>query len=156
MRKTWLLVLMLTACSRETKIELKPFEFSQLAWIIGEWKIEKPGSTMIEIWIKENDSTLSGTSYRVTAIDTLLLEKMAIEQRRQAVVFTAIVEGNLGAIPFTMAQYSDREILFENLAHDFPQRIMYTKHGADTLLARIEGIEHGETKLGEYIFIKSK
>ena len=111
---------------------------------------------MIEIWTQENDSTLSGTSYRVTAIDTLMLEKMTIEQRRQAVIFSAIVEGNQGAVPFKMIQYSGEEITFENLAHDFPQRIWYTKRGADTLWARIEGIEHGETKRGEYIFIKSK
>lgn len=156
MKNVWLFFFVFAACGREPRVESKPFEFSQLAWILGVWKIEKSGHTMIETWTKENDSTLYGTSYRITAIDTLLLERMAIEHRRQSVIFTAVVEGNEGAVPFKMIQYGGEEVTFENLAHDFPQRIMYSRHGADTLLARIEGIEHGETKRGDYVFIKSK
>jgi hypothetical protein len=34
---------------------------------------------------------------------------------------------------------SDTLLAFENPAHDFPQRIMYRRRGADSVVARIEG-----------------
>jgi hypothetical protein len=44
---------------------------------------------------------------------------------------------------FTATLVSATAVTFENLAHDFPQRIVYTKRGTDSLMARIEGDRAG-------------
>ena len=40
---------------------------------------------------------------------------------------------------FTAKSAGGREVIFENLAHDFPQRIRYRRRGADSVVARVEG-----------------
>jgi hypothetical protein len=40
--------------------------------------------------------------------------------------------------------------VFENPQHDFPQRIIYKRDGADGLKARIEGESKGKPKAFDY------
>lgn len=37
-------------------------------------------------------------------------------------------------------------VTFENLAHDFPQRVIYRRAGADSLIARVEGTRAGQPR----------
>ena len=41
---------------------------------------------------------------------------------------------------------TDSAVTFENLAHDFPQRVMYRRVGGDSLVARVEGTRAGRTR----------
>lgn len=51
------------------------------------------------------------------------------------------------ATTFTAVLASDREVVFENLAHDFPQRVIYRRGVQDaTLQARIEGMRDGQLR----------
>lgn len=44
---------------------------------------------------------------------------------------------------FDMKQLTANEVVFENLTHDFPQRIIYRHLETDALLGRIEGQSDG-------------
>ncbi len=44
---------------------------------------------------------------------------------------------------FTMTQLSADAVTFENLQHDFPQRVIYRLAAGDRLAARIEGTRQG-------------
>ena len=44
---------------------------------------------------------------------------------------------------FTAKTVSSSEIVFENLEHDFPQRVIYRLQADGTLKARIEGLRNG-------------
>jgi hypothetical protein len=44
----------------------------------------------------------------------------------------------------------DTLVLFENAAHDFPQRIGYRRLGNDSLVAWIEGTRQGRTRRVEF------
>jgi hypothetical protein len=46
---------------------------------------------------------------------------------------------------FSLARLGKDEVVFENLTHDFPQRVIYRRQG-DKLEARIEGTEDGKVK----------
>jgi hypothetical protein len=50
---------------------------------------------------------------------------------------------NQAAQSFTATDISPAAITFENPAHDFPQRIIYERRGADSLVARVEGDRAG-------------
>jgi hypothetical protein len=47
---------------------------------------------------------------------------------------------------FTARSVGAREVVFENLAHDFPQRIIYRLQDDGNLAARIEGNEKGQLR----------
>lgn len=50
---------------------------------------------------------------------------------------------------------TDREVIFENLAHDFPQRIGYRSSGSDSLIAFIEGPRAGTVRRIEYPYART-
>ncbi len=50
------------------------------------------------------------------------------------------------AAEFTSTAVSDSAVTFENPAHDFPQRIIYRRRGADSLIARVEGMRGGHLR----------
>lgn len=57
---------------------------------------------------------------------------------------------------FTAASVSDTIVTFENPQHDFPQRVIYRKRGADTLWARIEGTANGRTRGVDFPYARAR
>lgn len=53
--------------------------------------------------------------------------------------------------PSAFKEAGDKRVVFENLAHDFPQRIVYWKDG-DLLAARIEATVRGQKRSEEWRF----
>ena len=51
---------------------------------------------------------------------------------------------------------SDSSVIFENLQHDFPQRIGYQRNGPDSLLAWIEGTEKGQVRRVEFPYRRTR
>lgn len=47
---------------------------------------------------------------------------------------------------------SDTLLIFENPTHDFPQRIIYRRRGADSVHARIEGQMGGQQRSTDFPF----
>lgn len=55
---------------------------------------------------------------------------------------------------FTSTVASDTLMIFENPAHDFPQRMIYRRQGSDSLTARIEGPGTGGTRGVDFRFAR--
>jgi hypothetical protein len=51
---------------------------------------------------------------------------------------------------FPLVRGGATEVVFENSAHDFPQRIMYRVAGTHRLVARIEGERAGQSRGIDY------
>lgn len=47
---------------------------------------------------------------------------------------------------FKLVKGGDREVIFENPQHDFPQRVIYRLQTDGSLLGRIEGVSKGKEK----------
>ena len=47
-------------------------------------------------------------------------------------------------------------MIFENLKHDYPQKITYTKLKPDSLVAKISGIDKGKLSEEQYAMKKTK
>lgn len=60
----------------------------------------------------------------------------------------------VASVPFAPADVSENRIVWQNLEHDFPQRIIYTRTG-DTLVARIEGGEGADARAREWPMIRT-
>ena len=85
-----------------------------------------------------------GSSRTVAAGKTVLTEHIQIREKDGQLAY--IVTIGMGAKPvvFKQIKSTDSEVIFENPEHDFPQRIIYRRRGADSLIARIEGTRGGQ------------
>jgi hypothetical protein len=106
------------------------------AWLVGCW--ERRGSQVTEErWLPPTGGALFGVSTTVRNGRVSGWEYLRLERSQERLVYHAIPSGQKPTA-FPAKVESDTLLVFENLDHDFPQRIIYRKAGADSLLARIE------------------
>lgn len=58
------------------------------------------------------------------------------------------------SVAFAPESIRDDGIVWQNLEHDFPNRIAYRRLGSDTLVARVDGGEGGEARVLEFRMIR--
>jgi len=122
-------------------------------WLAGCWAQEKAERGSIEMWMPPAGDVMLGMSRTVRDGKTTAHEFMQIRVQSNALVFIALPSSQREAT-FTAVRNADREIVFENLEHDFPQRIIYRRTGPDALSARIEGMREGKVRGIDYSFKK--
>jgi hypothetical protein len=55
-------------------------------------------------------------------------------------------------VPFKLVSSENNRLVFENPGHDFPQRIIYTLHAADSLTATTAGLVDGADRSIDFHF----
>ncbi len=74
-------------------------------------------------------------------------EYMRIEQTKDGkLVYHARIGPQTPGTPFTLTRAGEGEAIFENQAHDFPQRILYRRVSADEIHAQVDGIDKGKPR----------
>jgi Domain of unknown function (DUF6265) len=121
---------------------------ADLDWLSGAWGGEKDGVYAEEHWMTPLGGTLVGMHRDVRGGRTISFEFLRIEERGGRAVYLASPRG-APATPFTAVEQAPRRVLFENLAHDFPQRIIYWRDG-EALHARVEGLVRGTLESEEW------
>ena len=117
-------------------------------WLIGRWENNSAEGNLSEFWAKANDSTLLGESYFVIKNDTVFGEKVELMQRSNDFIYEARVAKQNGEkpVPFKLTKSSETEMIWENPAHDYPNKIVYQRVGNDSLVAQIFGTKDGKAK----------
>jgi hypothetical protein len=114
-----------------------------LSWLAGSWSGESGGILMEEHWTAPKGNSMVGMHRDVGKGRTMLFEFLRIEQKGDQIVYLSMPNGRSPATAFPLKELSGTRVVFENPAHDFPQRIIYWKDGND-LRARIEGTMDGK------------
>ncbi len=119
-----------------------------LSWIAGCWQMSVPqrNMTITEHWMKPEGGTMIGMGRTVVAGKTVSFEFLRIAATDSAIDYIAKPSASKEETAFRLNKMSAGEVIFENLKHDFPQRIIYRKGEADSLFARIEGMRSGELR----------
>lgn len=119
-----------------------------LSGLAGLW-ITTDGALLYEEWTAATDSLLTGRSYSVNNGDTLLLEEMRMAVLNGKLHFFARVPGQNQAeeVGFGLTATEGTAWVFENLQHDYPNRIVYQLSSDTTLDARIENTKGNKQKL---------
>jgi hypothetical protein len=117
-------------------------DLGQLAWLSGCWQSRAGTRVIDEQWMPPRGGVMLGMSRTLRSDSLVEYEHLRIFQRGTRVVYAAMPSGQAPA-EFEAAATSDSTVVFENPAHDFPQRIIYRRRGADSLVARIEGSSGG-------------
>jgi hypothetical protein len=126
-----------------------PPTIADLAWLAGSWVGETGGILMEEHWTAPDGNSMVGMHRDVGKGGTMLFEFLRIEQRGDQMTYWSMPNGRSPATAFPLKELSGTRVVFENPAHDFPQRIIYWKDGSD-LRARIEGTMKGKPASEEW------
>ncbi|MBK7028749.1 MAG: hypothetical protein IPH45_05895 [Bacteroidales bacterium] len=128
----------------------------QISWIIGEWHQADSNSFYYEIWDITDEHTFKGQGYMVLKNDTVFSEKLEIRESGGEIYYIpTLIDQNSGQpVMFRLTSLNDSLMIFENPAHDFPQRIVYTHPTDDSLHAWIEGIDKGKARKEDFRLIK--
>jgi hypothetical protein len=127
-------------------------------WLLGNWENKSPDGNLSETWKKVNDSIYDGESYFIKGKDTLHFEKIQMKQKGENLFYIATVKGQNNDKPVTF-KYNDtiqKQLVFENPKHDFPQKISYSQITKDSIVIQISGIQQGKPSLERFSMKKSK
>src|SRR5262249_5048435 len=118
----------------------------QLSWMGGCWRRQQGSSVIEEQWMTPRAGFALGSSRTVRG-DTLVVEyeQLRLFQRAGHAIYHASPSGQTPT-EFEAKATSDTMVVFENATHDFPQRVIYRKRGADSIIARIEGTMNGQAR----------
>ncbi len=122
---------------------------NRVAWLAGCWVGDNAEAGSGEQWMPPAGGNLLGMSRSIKAGKTGSYEFMRIHVAADGkLLFTAQPSGKKEDT-FTQLRLSDAEVVFENLEHEFPQRIIYRLDG-NRLAARIEGMRQGTLRGIDY------
>lgn len=136
-------------------------DISDLRWLSGCWRTEAPreaetGAIYTEVWIAPPAPILVGYAYTLGEGEVQGWEQTRIESNGR-LEFVAMP---LGGFPVRFpiveaaarpenARHTEDYVVFENPAHDFPQRITYMRDG-NRLTAEISNIDRSSAYTFNY------
>jgi len=147
----------LAACSTpqpqaETEAMKPAKKIAEAGWLVGTWSGNSGERSTYENWEKYNDSTYVGRSYSIQQGDTVSSESIRLVQQGKVINYIPTVEGQNNDMPvmFTLISSDSNKLIFENPAHDFPQRVTYRMVSPDSLIAEISGLINGKQHAQEF------
>ena len=125
-------------------------DLAKLAWLGGCWKSEtaEPGSG--EHWLPLAGGSLLGIGRTIKGGRTVEFEFLQIRAGEDGRITYFAQPSGQSPAAFPLLRIGDTEVVFENLEHDFPQRVAYRLEGKTRLAARIEGTMGGKARTIEF------
>ena len=115
---------------------------AQLDWLAGCWERRTGTRIVEEQWMTPRGELMLGMSRTVDGERTREYEQTLIRADGAELVFIARPSGQAEA-SFRAREIGARRVVFENLEHDFPHRVIYALDDDGQLAARIEGVQQG-------------
>lgn len=129
-----------------------------LAFMKGCWVIEGPDrkARIDEHWMAPAGGTMIGISRTVVNGRTSGFEYMRLDSSERGLFFISKPRENSEETAFKLKTFSAGNAVFENLEHDFPQRVIYRSTGPNALTARIEGTQNGKASGVDFPYKRAK
>lgn len=124
---------------------------------LGNWEMKTSKGITIESWTYQNDSMYIGNSYKIKPSgDSVLQESIELVKKADFIFLISRVvdQNNNQPVPFKLSEFNSNYFVFENKAHDFPQKITYDFSIKDSLIATIEGPLNGVLKRINFNYTK--
>jgi hypothetical protein len=106
-------------------------------WMSGCWSGERGGERFTERWTAVDADTLLAVTYIVARGKMGMFEFLRIVRRQGRLVFVAQPTGR-PPTEFAATSVSDRRVVFENAANDFPKRVTYLLNDTSQLVGIID------------------
>jgi len=122
-----------------------PATIDQLAWLKGCWIQTRPNGVVEELWMGPGGGVMLGLGRTLRDGKLRDHEFVRIVEADGSLAYVAAPSGQDKAT-FPLKSLTPDEAVFEDLAHDFPQRVIYQRLGPDAVTGRIEGQIGGQAK----------
>jgi hypothetical protein len=115
-----------------------------LSWMEGRWTGTQGGVEMEEYWSSGAGGVMLGLHKDVKNGKVVSFEFLRIAPGEKGELTYFASPRSAPPTPFRLKESSERRVVFENAAHDFPQRILYWLDAEGALHARVEGTMGGK------------
>lgn len=123
----------------------------------GSWTMNTEKGRIVESWKVNKDSGMDGISFSIShAGDSTMLETVKIHESGGSIYYTptGYGPGNDSTVSFRLISAIGKTFVFENLNHDFPQRIGYQFQSENKILAWIEGTVNNQFRKVEFPYTR--
>lgn len=115
------------------------------AWLAGHWRMQSGDTVVEEVWMAPAGEVMPGMARTLRPGRKAFIEYTRIESRADGLYFVA-QPGGVPPTDFKRVESDATSIVFENKAHDFPQRVRYGLRDNGALEASISGLQDGELR----------
>jgi hypothetical protein len=130
-------------------------DIASLSWLTGNWIETGETRTVRERWSGPYGGVLLGIGVTTQGDAAKSFEFFRIAKTATGLSYFA--SPNAAApTEFKAIEICADKVVFENRAHDFPQRVIYAKGTSGTLNARIEGTIEGSLKGGDWRYKRDR
>ena len=137
-----LLVSVSSAGAQTTSIE-------DVGWLLGCWEQRDGDRVVEERWMAPRAGSMLGVGRTTRGEKLIEHEYIVLTERDGRLAYEAHPSGQATAT-FMSKPVANREVVFEDPTHDFPQRVGYKSTGPGQLLAWVEGTSGGKTRRIEF------
>lgn len=145
-----MVLVVVAACGLVTADESPPV--AGLSWLQGNWTAEDGPLQMEEVWLAPKGGALLGMHRDVAGGKMVSFEFFRVAAGADGKLVYWASPRSRPPVPFTLKESSEKRVVFENLQHDFPQRILYWLDAEGRLRARVEGPKDATEKAQEWVF----
>ena len=136
-----LAALLLTACA---SAQADPF--TSIEWLAGCWSQQGRDAGSVEQWMAPAGGLMLGMARTLKNGRVVEFEFMQVRADTEGKLSYIAQPQGRPPTSFALLRRGEAEAVFENPAHDFPQRVSYRREAADRLVARIEGTMKGKER----------
>jgi hypothetical protein len=129
-------------------------QLDSLRFMAGSWAGGGDAEREEEHWTAPRGGLMVGMHRDLRAGRAKSFEFFRIEEREDGLWYLTQPRGQ-AATPFRAKEVSANRVVFENLEHDFPQRILYWRARPGELHARIEGSLNGKPESADWTWTAS-
>lgn len=129
-------------------------EAAALAWLGGSWSGVRDGVASEEHWTTPDGGALIGLHKEVRDGKMVSFEFLRIVEEGSRVCYVASPRGG-APTSFCAVELGERRVVFENLQHDFPQRVLYWLDDRGDLHARVEGPPNEKESVEEWVWSRA-
>ena len=119
-----------------------------LSWLSGCWQGRQGTAVIEEIWSKPGGMSMIGLGRTIKDNRTVSFEFMQFREENGTLFFLPQPQGG-AQVRFPLKEFTPAKLTFENLTHDFPQRVTYERK-SNQLRASIECTEKGTFSRHEF------
>lgn len=137
-----------------SSVSAQPLAIDRVAWLHGCWQSVTPQSTIEEQWMAPRGGTMLGMGRTVRGTRTTEYELVVIREQDGRLAYEAHPSGQPSAV-FVSKEVTESSIVFENLEHDFPQRVGYRRSESGAISAWIEGTNKGQSRRIDFPYTRA-
>ncbi len=131
--------------------------FGSLTSLVGgTWKMKNSNGYSCEKWVKISDSEMASFAFDIKGRDTTVLERVRLINKRGIVTYNVTGAKSGEKSTFKLTSVKNKQFIFEDPKHDFPQRIIYHFIKPNYLHAWIDGKYNGKYQQYDFYYNRVK